>query len=141
MRGSGLALAVAAAAFVGGFFVLRSSSRVLAAEAQLATVRRLAADAAVPVASALALRAATLDLGDTEFEVRLRRFVALARDLGEPLAAAAMQGDEAAVRSWVLAAGSTDAALSAHRTDPAAAAAVEFEQWRERFRRRDSGRP
>lgn len=139
MRGAGLALA-GAVVFVVGFFALRAGSPVLAAEHQLVRVRELAAEHGLPVASALALRADRLQLDEPAFAACVQRFAALARDLGEPLAAVALDGREQLARSWLAAATSTEAAWAAHRLDAEAVAGVVFEQWRARFARRASGR-
>lgn len=132
--------ATGVALFLGGFFALRAGSPVLAAEDQLVVVREMAKRTGVSTASALALRALHLELDEAAFAKGLDRFAALARDLGEPMAAVALDGDESLARSWLAAASSPEAAWTAHRLDAGAVAGVAFEQWRARFAARASGR-
>ncbi len=125
-----------------GFFVLRSRSTVLAAEAETPAMRALARHHGVEAASVLALRAAALELDDAAFAARVAVFAALGAELGEPLAVVAMTDRQAAagVQEWVRAAGRADAAWQQHQGDAAAYPGVAFLQLRARFAARASGR-
>lgn len=142
MRGSWPWLALFCLVFLAGFFLLRSQSAVLAAEAEAPAMRVLAVQNGLEPASVLALRAVALELDEHEFAARVGEFARQRAVLGEPLAAVAIASPStAAVASeWVKDAGDAPAAFELHRCDPVAYPGVVFEQLRERFRARSSGR-
>lgn len=139
--GSWPVLLLASAAFLLGFVGLRAASRVRAVEAEAPALRDLAATHAVAPAAVLALRALRPTASDAALAAMVARFGLLQRDLGEPLAALAVLGDEGRAHAALAAAGGDAAAAwLGCRGEPAAEPAVAFVQLRQRFADRASGR-
>jgi hypothetical protein len=135
---------------VVGFLLVRSGSSFLAAEQEAEPCRALARQYGLSPATVLALRAQALELPAAAFGARVAEFAALAKELGEPLAAVAVAADpasdgspggEVAARAALQrAGGDAEAAWREFRREPAALPGVEFELLRGRFERRRSGR-
>lgn len=140
-RGSGPVLAVLVVAFLGAFAALRGTSRFLRVEAEVGTARQLAAAHGLAAADVLALREQAADLPAAAFAERVARFARERTGLGDPLAAVAVAGQEAAARAALQRAGGDPGlAWRRFRADPAAFAGLRFLQMRARFLARTAAR-
>jgi hypothetical protein len=134
-------LAALGIAFLGAFAFQRAQSRVLAVERQGPALRALARAQGLSPAAVFALREQTTARDDAAFAAEVAAFAALAADLGEPLAAVAVAGGEAAARRALAAAGGDPArAWAAFAASAEALPGVRFEQLRARFAARAAAR-
>jgi len=114
---------------------------VLAVEREGPALRALARAAGLQPATVFALREQTTARDDAAFAAEVAAFRKLAAEFGEPLAAVAVAGGEAAVRRALADAGGDPArAWAAFAKSPEALPGVRFEQLRTRFAARAAAR-
>ena len=123
------------------FAFQRAHSRVLAVEREGPALRALARAKGLEAAAVFALREQTTARDDAAFAAEVAVFAKSAAEVGEPLAAVAVAGGEAAVRRALAAAGGDPArAWAAFASSPDALPGVRFEQLRARFAARAAAR-